>query len=202
VPSRGWRGSFVDVQVLEPDRARRRRPDRLESSIGPLNLPLRLPGCRHRREDLRQPGSFSRTAGYLMAIRSLIRPACVTRSASSAGQPDRRHLGKPGRRQTVELTANDNTIYNFIWLDTKEGSGGRRGAPGVLGGVNDFWYRWVADVGLTGEDKGRAASTWCCRPDTRASAVGLCRGEAEHLRQLAVLPRLPRRWLDGPASRR
>ena len=27
--------------------------------------------------------------------------------------------------------------------------------PKVLGAVNDFWYRWVADVGITGEDKGK-----------------------------------------------
>jgi hypothetical protein len=26
--------------------------------------------------------------------------------------------------------------------------------PRVLGGINDFWYRWVADVGITGADKG------------------------------------------------
>ena len=26
--------------------------------------------------------------------------------------------------KTVELTANDNTIYSFIWLDTKKGSTG------------------------------------------------------------------------------
>ena len=26
--------------------------------------------------------------------------------------------------------------------------------PKVLGGVNDFWYRWVADIGISGADKG------------------------------------------------
>ena len=26
--------------------------------------------------------------------------------------------------------------------------------PKVLGAVNDFWYRWVADIGITGADKG------------------------------------------------
>jgi hypothetical protein len=55
----------------------------------------------------------------------------------------------------VELTANDNTIYNFIWLDTKKGPLAVEIPPEVLGAVNDFWYRWVADVGITGEDRGK-----------------------------------------------
>jgi hypothetical protein len=25
----------------------------------------------------------------------------------------------------------------------------------VLGLINDFWYRWVADIGITGEDHGK-----------------------------------------------
>ena len=57
--------------------------------------------------------------------------------------------------RTVELTANDNTIYNFIWVDTKKGPLVVEVPPKVLGGVNDFWYRWVADVGITGEDRGK-----------------------------------------------
>ena len=37
--------------------------------------------------------------------------------------------------RTVELTANDNTIYNFIWLDTKKGPVVVEVPPGVLGGT-------------------------------------------------------------------
>jgi hypothetical protein len=57
--------------------------------------------------------------------------------------------------RTVELTANDNTIYNFIWIDTKWGPLVIEIPPKVLGGVNESWYRWVADVGTTGEDLGK-----------------------------------------------
>ena len=52
--------------------------------------------------------------------------------------------------RTVELTANDNTIYNFIWVDTSKGPLVAEIPPKVLGLVNDFWYKWVADVGITG----------------------------------------------------
>jgi hypothetical protein len=56
--------------------------------------------------------------------------------------------------KTVELTANDNTVYSFIWLDTHAGPLVVEIPPKVLGLIDDFWYRWVADVGITGADKG------------------------------------------------
>lgn len=67
--------------------------------------------------------------------------------------------------RTVELTANDNTIYNFIWIDTKKGPLVIDVPPEVLGGVNDFWYRWVADVGITGEDRGKGGKYLVLPPD-------------------------------------
>ena len=57
--------------------------------------------------------------------------------------------------KTVELTANDNTVYSFIWLDTHEGPLVVDIPPKVLGLIDDFWYRWVADVGITGADRGQ-----------------------------------------------
>jgi hypothetical protein len=56
--------------------------------------------------------------------------------------------------KTVELTANDNTVYSFVWLDTAKGPLVLEIPPKVLGLIDDTWYRWVADVGITGEDKG------------------------------------------------
>lgn len=35
--------------------------------------------------------------------------------------------------------------------------------PKVVGAVNDFWYRWVADIGITGADKG-AEGKYLFRP--------------------------------------
>lgn len=40
--------------------------------------------------------------------------------------------------KTVELTANDNTIYRFIWLDTRKGPLVVEIPPKVLGAINDF----------------------------------------------------------------
>ena len=40
--------------------------------------------------------------------------------------------------KTVELTANDNTIYSFIWLDTKKGPLVVEVPPMVLGLIDDI----------------------------------------------------------------
>ena len=56
--------------------------------------------------------------------------------------------------RSVFLTANDNTVYSWTWLDLGKGPLVVEVPPKVLGGVNDMWYRWVIDVGITGPDKG------------------------------------------------
>jgi hypothetical protein len=57
--------------------------------------------------------------------------------------------------RTIELTANDNTPYTWFWLDLRKGPVVLEVPPKVLGLVNDMWYRWSGDVGLTGPDRGR-----------------------------------------------
>jgi hypothetical protein len=57
--------------------------------------------------------------------------------------------------RSVFLTANDNTVYSWTWLDLRNGPLVVEVPPKVLGAINDMWYRWVIDVGITGPDKGK-----------------------------------------------
>jgi hypothetical protein len=57
--------------------------------------------------------------------------------------------------KTLFLTANTTTIYNFAWLNTKKGPLVIEMPPKVLGCIDNFWFRWVGDVGVTGADKGK-----------------------------------------------
>jgi hypothetical protein len=57
--------------------------------------------------------------------------------------------------KTLFLTANTTTIYNFMWVNTKEGPIVIELPPKVLGMIDDFWFRWVGDMGVTGPDKGK-----------------------------------------------
>jgi hypothetical protein len=61
--------------------------------------------------------------------------------------------------RSVFLTANTNTVYSWAWLDLRNGPLVVEVPPKVLGAVNDMWYRWVTDVGITGPDKGCSLSS-------------------------------------------
>lgn len=56
--------------------------------------------------------------------------------------------------RSIFLTANDNTVYSWTWLDLSQGPLVLEVPPKVLGAINDIWFRWVVDVGITGPDKG------------------------------------------------
>jgi hypothetical protein len=56
--------------------------------------------------------------------------------------------------RTLYAAANNETLYNLIWLDTKDGPLVIEMPPNVLGFINDFWGRYVADVGKPGPDRG------------------------------------------------
>jgi hypothetical protein len=56
---------------------------------------------------------------------------------------------------TIELTANDNTPYTWFWVDLRDGPLVIEAPPKVLGLVDDIWYHWNGDIGITGPDKGK-----------------------------------------------
>ncbi|MEN8261205.1 MAG: DUF1254 domain-containing protein [Pseudomonadota bacterium] len=60
--------------------------------------------------------------------------------------------------RTLFLTANSTTVYGFAELDLKERPIVVEVPPGVLGFVDDAFFRYVSDVGLPGPDKGKGAS--------------------------------------------
>ncbi len=56
--------------------------------------------------------------------------------------------------RTLYLVANTETLYSMAWLDTHDGPMVIEMPPDVLGCLNDFWSRWVTDVGRAGPDRG------------------------------------------------
>ena len=57
--------------------------------------------------------------------------------------------------RSLFLTANSTTVYVLQCLDLNDGPMVVEVPPGVLGPVDDAYFRWVTDVGLTGPDKGK-----------------------------------------------
>jgi hypothetical protein len=130
-------------------------PNQLDTSIGRLNLADGFPAPDTIEKIYDNLDRSRALQAYLLAI-PIVNQAGMRDSLRKFG-PDNQtdviweNLVDP---KTVELTANDNTVYSFIWLDTKKGPLVVEVPPKVLGGINDFWYRWVVDIGITGVDKG------------------------------------------------
>jgi hypothetical protein len=141
-------------------------PDKIESSIGTLNLNYGYPSAETVEKIYDNLDRSRALQAYLMAI-PIVNQAGMRDSIGQFGPVNQtnvmwENLVDP---RTVELTANNNTIYNFIWIDTKKGPLVLEIPPTVLGGINDFWYRWVGDVGITGEDHGKGGKYLVLPPD-------------------------------------
>jgi hypothetical protein len=128
-------------------------PDRLDTSIGPLNLIDGAP----------TPDTVEKIYDNLDRSRALQAYLLGLPIVNQVGMRDSLRKFGPDNQtdviwetlvdpKTVELTANDNTVYSFIWLDTHKGPLVVEIPPKVLGAIDDFWYKWVADVGITGAD--------------------------------------------------
>ena len=82
--------------------------------------------------------------------------------------------------------ANTETIYNILWLDTKDGPLVIEMPPDVLGFINDFWGRYVTDVGRAGPERAKAESTAAPAGLHGRCARGLFRPALPHLRELVA----------------
>jgi hypothetical protein len=130
-------------------------PDTMETSIGTLKLRDGFPTPETTSKIWDNLDRSRALQAYLLAI-PIVNQAGMRDSLLKFGPVNStnviwENLVDP---KTVELTANDNTIYSFIWIDTKNGPVVVEIPPKVLGTINDFWYKWVVDVGITGPDKG------------------------------------------------
>ena len=57
--------------------------------------------------------------------------------------------------KSLFLTPNSETVYFWNWMDLKDGPVVVETPPNILGVVDDFWFRYVTDMGNAGPDKGR-----------------------------------------------
>jgi hypothetical protein len=57
--------------------------------------------------------------------------------------------------KSLFLTGNDNTPYSIVWIDLSDGPIVVEIPPKVLGIIDNMWYHWVSDIGITGPDKGK-----------------------------------------------
>jgi hypothetical protein len=56
--------------------------------------------------------------------------------------------------KSLYLTANADTVYYMGMLDLTKGPIVLEVPPKALGAIDDYWFRWVIDIGLPGADRG------------------------------------------------
>ena len=130
-------------------------PDKLDTSIGTLHMFDGNPDPATVQKIYDNLDQSRALQAYLLAI-PIVNQAGMRDSLRQYGPDNQTDVIWENLvdSKTVELTANDNTVYSFIWIDTHKGPVVVEIPPKVLGAVDDFYYRWVVDVGITGPDKG------------------------------------------------
>jgi hypothetical protein len=131
-------------------------PDRVETRLGTLRFFDGFPDeatvqtVYHNLDFQRGVQAFLTTlpAAELYALRTGVR---------SFGPDNRTVLITESLLDSRTLLGGGNTetIYNFVWLDTKDSPLVIEVPPHVLGMINDFWGRYVGDVGNAGPDRGQ-----------------------------------------------
>jgi len=131
-------------------------PDQVETRLGTLKFFDGFPDDA-TVEKLYDNLDFQRAVqAYLLAIpavnQAAMRQALLQWGPANTTMPIWEELVFP---RTVGLTFNTSTPYCWMWIDLHDGPLVAEVPPGVLGAINDHWYRWVVDVGVTGPDKGQ-----------------------------------------------
>jgi hypothetical protein len=67
--------------------------------------------------------------------------------------------------KSLFLTPNTESIYNLMWLDTKDGPLVLETPPNVLGVIDDHWFQYVTDFGRVGPDKNKGGKFLLLPPD-------------------------------------
>ena len=93
--------------------------------------------------------------------------------------------------RSLYLTANTESIYAMAWLDLKNGPIVVESPPNTLGLVDDFWFRYVTDLGIAGPDKGKGGKFLFLPPDfTGTPPEGYHTFKSPNLQQLVRDARL------------
>ncbi len=106
----------------------------------------------------------------------------VMRRALRAFGPDNQTVvifGSLMDSRSLFLTPNTETVYAFAWLNLSGGPVVVQAPAGSLGLVDDFWFHYVADIGLAGPDRGQGGRFLFVRPgyagDLPAEGYYVCR---------------------------
>jgi len=132
-------------------------PNTVETRIGTLRFFDGLPDAETVRKAFDQVDFARGIEAFLSGIPAASVHAMCT-GFESAGIKANQAIGITEElmdARSLFLTPNSTTVYNFFCLDVKNGPIVVEIPAGVLGPVDDAYFRFVTDVGLTGPDQGK-----------------------------------------------
>lgn len=131
-------------------------PDKVETRIGTLNFHDGAPDDETVKKVYDQI-DFSRGIEAFMAGISATSVYAACDGMNEVGITLNKDIGITEDlmdARSLFLTPNTTTVYGFACLDLNNGPMVLQVPSKVLGPVDDGYFRWVTDVGLTGPDKG------------------------------------------------
>lgn len=72
--------------------------------------------------------------------------------------------------RSLFLTANATTPYTWVWINLHEGPLVVEVPPMTLGMIDDFWFKYVTDIGIVGPDKGKGGKYLLLPPGYKGKA--------------------------------
>jgi len=131
-------------------------PDKVETPFGTVHMNDGFPD-KESADKLYNMLDFQRAVqGYLLGLPPVsvwgLRKGVLEWGSANSTVPIFENLMTP---KSLFLTANNNTPYTMFWLDLHDGPLVLEVPPKVLGTVDDYWFGWAGDIGITGPDKGQ-----------------------------------------------
>jgi hypothetical protein len=165
-------GQYATAQVSEEELASISTPDKVKTSIGELKFFDGVPTddtvkkVYDNLDRMRGVQVFLNTIGgaSMYRLRAGNAKVGVTKSNQIA------IFSKLLDSKSLYLTGNTSTLYAQAYLDTEiDGPTVIEVPPGMLGAINDSWFRYVADLGVIGPDKGKGGKYLVLPPGYKGS---------------------------------
>lgn len=142
--------------------------DKVETSIGALTFKDGFP-TEETAQKIYDQLDFQRAVESVMMTTPGASVHAFAQANRKYGADNEAALIWPRMDSKVQLlTPNTTVIYVFLWMDLKDSPMVMEVPPKVLGIVDDHWFKYVADVGMGGPDKGKGGKYLFLPPDYKS----------------------------------
>ena len=158
----GFAAVTARAQTIPPGIA---TPNKVETRIGALEFKDGTPTAA-TSATVYDNLDFTHAFNAFMNTLRGVSIAAIHRGFQGIGVKDNEVLLYTGLMDSASLflTPNADTIYCIGILDLTKGPMVIESPPKVLGGVDDYWFRWVIDIGLPGGDRGEGGGRYLIVP--------------------------------------